>query len=89
MTPDEQEAHSLKYVNAIAVMPLSSGRFAIFAPFDQRDGLPLLEICEPSALVDAVSRSGQQAQERWQREKDSTPFHPPQPRPSADLLADI
>ena len=33
MTPDEQEAQSIKYVIGVLVVPLTSGRFAIFDHF--------------------------------------------------------
>lgn len=44
MTPDEQEALSLKYAKSLSILALASGRFALFLPFSNESGLPLAKI---------------------------------------------
>lgn len=43
LTDDEQEAQSIKY-NVARIVKLSSGNFALFAPFDNDDGIRLITI---------------------------------------------
>ncbi len=51
MTDDEMEAGSLKYSEAtLRVLPLTSGRFAVFGSFSNEIGLPLLQIVDETTL---------------------------------------
>lgn len=38
------EARTLKYSRSMSVVPLSSGRYALFLPFSNEDGMPLAVI---------------------------------------------
>lgn len=55
MTPEEQEARTVKYC-APTVAALSSGRFAVFGPYSIANGLPMLEICNPEDLHTVIQR---------------------------------
>jgi hypothetical protein len=55
VTEDEQEAESLKYVSP-RVVPLLSGRFAVFDLFDNSDGLPMRLICEADQLPNELRK---------------------------------
>jgi hypothetical protein len=50
MTPDEQEASSLKYSRSLSILALSSGKFALFFPWSNDGGLPLAKIADWSEL---------------------------------------
>lgn len=43
MTPDEQEALSIKY-NIARIVQLSSGNYALFYPWSNSEGMPLVAI---------------------------------------------
>ncbi len=43
MTPDEQEALSIKY-NVARIVRLSSGNYALFAPWHNDEGMPIIHI---------------------------------------------
>lgn len=55
MTPEEQEARTVKYC-APTVAALSSGRFAVFGPYSIASGIPFLQICDAADLHSVVQR---------------------------------
>ena len=55
LTPDEQEAESVRYAyEPLILIPLRSGRFAILGGWNPR---PLLHICEPCDFVDWLAEN--------------------------------
>lgn len=52
MTPDEQEALSIKH-NCARIVRLSSGNLALFAPWTNGNGMPLVHI-GPMPEIDAL-----------------------------------
>lgn len=69
MTPDEQEAASVRYVAAVLVVPLASGRWAIYS----RDFSTLVAIVESLSEAETLIREtvGQALAEKARREKGS------------------
>ena len=53
MTPDEMEAQSIKY-NTQRIVRLSSGALALFGPFSNSTGLPLLTIGTPEEVLPMI-----------------------------------
>lgn len=56
MTDDEQEATSIKY-NVARIVKLSTGRFALFHPFDNDRGMPLRTIGTIEELAPLIPSS--------------------------------
>ena len=54
MTPDEQQARSRKYAANCAVLRLTSGNFALFAPHDNETGMDLIAIATWAELESLV-----------------------------------
>jgi hypothetical protein len=50
MTPDEQEALSLKHSRSLSILALASGKFALFFPWSNDGGMPLAKIAEWAEL---------------------------------------
>lgn len=85
MTDDEQEAGSRKYI-APQVVPLKSGRFAIYNLFSNADGLVLLCICEESELPNRLRTfilDIDVADRRAEEERQYRLANPPAPRARA------
>lgn len=72
---DEQEALSIKYT-APTVAALESGKFAVFGPFDNMEGLPLKIICSFEELWEAL-REQQADNTAEPREFKLTPIENP------------
>jgi hypothetical protein len=50
MTPDEQEALSLKHSRSLSILALASGKFALFLPWSNDGGMPLAKIADWAEL---------------------------------------
>ena len=91
MTEDEQTALSWKY-RAVRVVPLPSGRFAIFGQFSNSDGLPLRGIVEASMLVETICLEMNDNLRPEPPPKTKTVIRVPAPLPTRtadDILGDI
>ncbi len=53
MTDDMQEALSIRY-NTARIVRLSSGAFALFAPWTNADGMPIIHIGTLTDLTDLI-----------------------------------
>lgn len=50
ISDDEMEARTLKYTRTLSIVPLSSGKYALFLPFSNEEGKPLAFIGEWAEL---------------------------------------
>lgn len=69
MTDEEQEAGSHKYAFGVEVLPLSTGRFAIFGKFSNDKGLPLLKIVNRFGLADEIAKLDNIGREEYRRRR--------------------
>lgn len=53
MSPDELEASSIKY-NTARIVRLTSGNYALFAPWSNAEGMPIVTIGSLSDLADYI-----------------------------------
>jgi hypothetical protein len=65
MTKDEQEALSIKY-NVARIVRLTSGNYALFAPWSNADGMPLITIGPIEDLLEFIPSSTEVAE--WCRD---------------------
>lgn len=69
MTDDEQEAKSVKY-NVCRIVRLSSGNLALFNPFTNQSGLPLVAIGPDAEILPQILTAEQVDQYHIQWERD-------------------